>query len=482
MNHPTSDAPAGDGDLAGSPTANPDAHKARQVVVGPEESGQRLDKALARWLPGVPLTRIFRLVRKGEVRVNGGRATPEQRLADGDRVRVPPVRAQSATEIVRVATGRTPVPPRLMERVQAAIIHEDDRLLVIDKPSGLAVHGGSGLDFGVIEALRAARPDETLELAHRLDRDTSGLLLVARKRSALRELHALLRDGGMEKTYLALVVGRWELGKKLVDAPLHTDGRVSGERTVRVGAGGKAARTEFRLVQQFGPRASLVEAALDTGRTHQIRVHAAWCRHPVAGDAKYGDAKANAAFRVVGLNRLFLHAHSLGFTWPGGAPMAFSSPLPPDLKAVIDALQDGKGPPLKVAPGPDQVPPVPGVVRTPFVPFRSRDEEPVRGGRRRAPVQRGTGRTSPGRAAPGRTAPDRAATDRASAGRGSPGRAAPGRKGVGGRPPGGSSRAARSPGGMARGAGPVRAGGSRRPGGSRPGGSGGARRGRSGPR
>jgi 23S rRNA pseudouridine955/2504/2580 synthase len=398
------------------------------------------------------------------------------------------VRAQSATEIVRVATGRTPVPPRLMERVQAAIIHEDDRLLVIDKPSGLAVHGGSGLDFGVIEALRAARPDETLELAHRLDRDTSGLLLVARKRSALRELHALLRDGGMEKTYLALVVGRWELGKKLVDAPLHTDGRVSGERTVRVGAGGKAARTEFRLVQQFGPRASLIEAALDTGRTHQIRVHAAWCRHPVAGDAKYGDAKANAAFRVVGLNRLFLHAHSLAFTWPGGAPMAFSSPLPPDLKAVIDALQDGKGPPLKVAPGPDQVPAVPGVVRTPFVPFRSRDEEPVRGGRRRAPARASAGRaTASGRRSDARGAPERAAPAAP------PGRRPPGRKGVGGRPPGGSSvRPASSPGsrpgsspasrpGTRTGAG-IRAGGSRRPGGSRPGGSGGARRGRSGPR
>jgi 23S rRNA pseudouridine955/2504/2580 synthase len=435
----------------------------------------------------VPLTRIFRLVRKGEVRVNGGRATPEQRLAEGDRVRVPPVRAQSATEVVREATGRTPVPPRLMERVQAAIIHEDDRLLVIDKPSGLAVHGGSGLDFGVIEALRAARPDETLELAHRLDRDTSGLLLVARKRSALRELHAMLREGGMEKTYLALVVGRWELGKKLVDAPLHTEGRVSGERTVRVGAGGKAARTEFRLVQQFGPRASLLEATLDTGRTHQIRVHAAWCRHPVAGDSKYGDAKANAAFRAVGLNRLFLHAHSLSFTWPGGASMAFSSPLPADLKAVIDALQDGKGPALRVAPGPDHVPPVPGVVRTPFVPFRPRGESPARGGRRRPPARASADRPVRARRDDVRGAPDRTAPPGAPAGR-----RMPGRKGVGGRPPGGSSRAGSRAGsrpgaaaGPRTGAGPrsgVRAGGSRRPGGSRPGGSGGARRGRSGPR
>ncbi|MFM2288249.1 MAG: hypothetical protein RL684_1392, partial [Pseudomonadota bacterium] len=386
MTHPNSASEANstsgadDGDFAAAPSASPPASRARQVLAGPEEAGQRLDKALSRWLPGVPLTRVFRLIRKGEVRVNGGRATPEQRLAEGDRVRVPPVREQSATEVVRVATGRTPVPPRLMARVQAAIIHEDDRLLVLDKPSGLAVHGGSGLDFGVIEALRAARPDETLELAHRLDRDTSGLLMIARKRSALRELHALLRDGGMEKSYLTLLVGRWELGKKLVDAPLQTEGRVGGERTVRVGAGGKAARTEFKLVQQFGPRASLLEATLDTGRTHQIRVHAAWCRHPVAGDAKYGDARANEAFRAMGLHRLFLHAHSLSFTWPGGASMSFSSPLPADLKAVIDALQDGKGPPLRVAPGPEQVPPVPGVVRTPFVPYRPRERGAARKG------------------------------------------------------------------------------------------------------
>jgi 23S rRNA pseudouridine955/2504/2580 synthase len=337
-------ARAGD-EAAAAPAAA--RSQARQQLVGPEEAGQRLDKVLGRWLPEVPLTRIFRLIRKGEVRVNGGRASPEQRLAAGDRVRVPPVKAQSESAQVREVTGHSPVPQRLLERVRAAIIHEDDRLLVLDKPAGIAVHGGSGLDFGVIEALRALRPDETLELAHRLDRDTSGLLLVARKRSALRELHALLRDGGIEKKYLALVVGRWELGKKLVDAPLHTDSRVGGERTVRVGAGGKAARTQFALVQQFGPRASLVEATLETGRTHQIRVHAAWCRHPVAGDVKYGDAEANAALREQGLNRLFLHAHSLNFSWLRGSEQSFSAPLPPELKAVLDALAGAPRPPAK---------------------------------------------------------------------------------------------------------------------------------------
>jgi 23S rRNA pseudouridine955/2504/2580 synthase len=324
--------------LEAAAAAAAERSQARMAEVGPEEAGQRLDKVLSRWLPEVPLTRIFRIVRKGEVRVNGGRATPEQRLELGDKVRVPPVKAQSQTAEVRAATGHSPVPPRLLEKVRAAIIHEDDRVLVLDKPSGLAVHGGSGLDFGVIEALRALRPDEPLELAHRLDRDTSGLLLVARKRSALRELHAMLRDGTVEKKYLALVAGRWELGKKLIDAPLHTDARVGGERTVRVGEGGKSARTQFSLVQQYGARASLIEAELDTGRTHQIRVHAAWCRHPVAGDPKYGDADANAELREFGLNRLFLHAHHLTFAWAGGGPQSFSAPLPPELKAVLDAL------------------------------------------------------------------------------------------------------------------------------------------------
>jgi 23S rRNA pseudouridine955/2504/2580 synthase len=205
------------------------------------------------------------------------------------------------------------------------------------------VHGGSGLSYGVIEALRAARPKETLELAHRLDRDTSGILLVARKSAALRTLHAMLREGSIEKSYLALVVGRWELGRKLIDAPLHTDARVGGERTVRVGEGGKAARTRFQLVQQFGSRASLVEARLETGRTHQIRVHAAYCGHPIAGDVKYGDSAANAALRELGLNRLFLHAHSVSFDWPQGGPVHLSAPLPAELKSVLDALSV-KGP------------------------------------------------------------------------------------------------------------------------------------------
>lgn len=320
----------------------------QQHQVGAEEAGVRLDKALSRLLPSVPRTRLFRLIRKGEVRVNGKRAKAEQRLVAGDTIRVPPVREQSETAHVVATGGVARVPPALIARVNAAIVHEDERLLVLDKPSGLAVHGGSGLTYGIIEALRAARPQETLELAHRLDRDTSGILLVARKPSALRALHELLREGRVEKSYLALVVGRWELGKKLIDVPLQTEARVSGERTVRVGEGGKSARTRFALVQQFGARASLVEATLETGRTHQIRVHAAYCRHPVAGDLKYGDAGANAALRELGLQRMFLHAHSVSFDWPQGGQVSISAPLPNELKAVLDALGTA-GPALATA-------------------------------------------------------------------------------------------------------------------------------------
>jgi 23S rRNA pseudouridine955/2504/2580 synthase len=317
-------------------------HGARSSVqlrlITEEEAGQRLDKVLGSFLPGVPRTRIFRLIRKGEVRVNGKRARPEQRVNPGDRVRVPPVHERSVSEESKISGGVARVPPALIARVTGAIVHEDERLLVLDKPAGLAVHGGSGLTYGAIEALRAARPLETLELAHRLDRDTSGLLLIARKPSALRILHELLREGLVQKSYLALVVGRWELGRKLVNAPLQTEARVSGERTVRVGEGGKSARTQFKLVQQYGARASLVEATIETGRTHQIRVHAAYCGHPVAGDVKYGDAPANAALREAGLQRMFLHAHSLSFEWPQGGSVSLSSPLPAELKAVLDRL------------------------------------------------------------------------------------------------------------------------------------------------
>jgi 23S rRNA pseudouridine955/2504/2580 synthase len=304
----------------------------RHVAIDAQEQGQRLDKVLVRLLAGVPRSRIFRLIRRGEVRVNGRRASPELRLAAGDSVRLPPVR-----ELAPDAPRR--VPAGMIEAIERAIIHEDERLLVLDKPGGMAVHGGSGLSFGVIEALRAARPSQTLELAHRLDRDTSGLLLVAKRGSALRALHALLRDGEVHKSYLALVGGHWNLGHKRIDAPLRTDLRVGGERTVKVDAHGKTALTEFKLIEHYGARASLLEAIIHTGRTHQIRVHAAYCGHPVAGDAKYGDEAFNEALVRLGLTRMFLHAHSLSFIWPdSGSEQSFSSPLPPQLRGVLDQL------------------------------------------------------------------------------------------------------------------------------------------------
>jgi len=311
----------------------------RHVEVGEEDAGQRLDNFLKRLLANVPRSRVYRLVRRGEVRVNGRRARPELRLQLRDSVRIPPVRIE---EPVPGAPAR--VPKALRELIAASILREDERLIVLNKPAGVAVHGGSGVSFGVIEALRALRPDESLELAHRLDRDTSGCLLIARKPSALRELHALLREGALEKGYLALVRGQWDLGHKRIDVPLATDARVGGERTVRPDARGKAAVSDFRPVQFFGKRATLVEVRLHTGRTHQIRVHAAHAGHPVAGDEKYGDAEFNASLSSLGLGRMFLHAHSIAFQWPRGGEVSASAPLPPELATVLDKLEaSGRG-------------------------------------------------------------------------------------------------------------------------------------------
>jgi 23S rRNA pseudouridine955/2504/2580 synthase len=274
------------------------------------------------------------VIRKGEVRVNGKRAKPDSRLQASDKVRVPPVRTGAAAPPRRASTA-------MLESISAAIVHEDPQLLVVDKPAGMAVHGGSGVSFGVIEALRTARPDETLELVHRLDRDTSGLLLIARKPAVLRTLHALLREGRVEKRYLALVKGKWELGAKRIDVPLRTDIRVGGERTVKADASGKESVSLFKPVQFFGKHASLVEVGLETGRTHQIRVHAAFAGYPLAGDVKYGDPDFNEKMKAHGLKRMFLHAHQVSFVWPeSGMEFSVSAPLPADLSAVIDVLGD----------------------------------------------------------------------------------------------------------------------------------------------
>ncbi len=310
----------------------PETSKVSHVAVIADDDGQRLDNWLLRALKGVPKSRVYRLLRKGEVRVNGKRAKPETRLATGDDIRLPPVRAADPAAPQRV-------PQSLIATVEAAIVHSDRDLLVVAKPAGLAVHGGSGLSFGIIEALRASRPTETLELVHRLDRDTSGLLLVARNRTALRALHGLLREGLVEKRYLALVQGPWNLGTKTIHAPLATRARQGGQRVVKVAESGKESDTTFVPVDFFGPRATLMEVSLGTGRTHQIRVHAAHAGHPVAGDDKYGNRDYNAEMQALGLKRLFLHAQSLTFEWPGsGKTFAVNQPLPPELAQVLEAL------------------------------------------------------------------------------------------------------------------------------------------------
>jgi 23S rRNA pseudouridine955/2504/2580 synthase len=303
----------------------------RHIEIGVEEAGRRLDQFLLRLFGTVPRSRVYRLVRKGEVRINGRRADPSQRLLLNDKVRVPPVRLEPE--------GTPPrVPHALLEELRRSILVEDKRLLVINKPAGIAVHGGSGVSFGIIEGLRALMPEEPLELVHRLDRDTSGCLLVARQRSTLRTLHALLREGLFEKRYLALVKGHWAHGRTRIDVPLRTDTRVGGERTVRAHASGKAARSEFHPVEFFGKRATLMEVLIYTGRTHQIRVHAAHAGHVVAGDAKYGDAAFNQELAALGLERMFLHAHSVSFEWPQGGAFSASAPLPADLAALIEKL------------------------------------------------------------------------------------------------------------------------------------------------
>ena len=313
------------------PVFGPERQAVRLLEVTAEQAGQRLDNFVHRLLGDLPRSRIYRVIRKGEVRVNGHRAGPDTRLQAHDKIRIPPVRVRPASEVGQPST-------QLLETMRAAIVHEDDNLLVLNKPAGIAVHGGSGVSFGVIEGLRALRPGETLELVHRLDRDTSGVLLVARNTAALRTVHALLRDGAFEKRYLALVKGKWELGRKRIDIPLRTDLRVGGERTVRADASGKPSLSEFRPIQFFGKQATLMEVTLFTGRTHQIRVHAQHAGHPVAGDEKYGDEEFNAQMKVLGLNRMFLHAHSVSFEWPAGGEFSVNTPLPPELASIIDTL------------------------------------------------------------------------------------------------------------------------------------------------
>lgn len=309
-------------------TSRADFAGVRTLAVGPERDGQRLDNCLAALLKGVPRSLIYRLLRTGQVRVNGKRAKPDTRLAEGDVLRIPPV---------RTAERDSAAPPSGQpERLAATVIYEDRDFLAIDKPSGIASHGGSGISHGAIELLRAARPRDHLELVHRLDRDTSGVLVFARTRAGLTGLQALIREGATTKQYLCLLDGRLPRSRMDVNAPLRKSVLQGGERMVRVADDGKAALTFFREVERY-PGASLVEATLGTGRTHQIRVHAAHIGHPIAGDDKYGDKEANRRFRALGLKRLFLHAARFEFEL-GGKAYGFSAPLPDDLRGVLDAL------------------------------------------------------------------------------------------------------------------------------------------------
>ncbi|KIL04915.1 MAG: 23S rRNA pseudouridine(955/2504/2580) synthase RluC [Pseudomonadota bacterium] len=304
------------------------------LEVSPELAGQRIDNFLRTQLRGVPKTLIYRILRKGEVRVNKGRIKPEYKLQAGDVVRVPPLRLAERDEPEPLAQG-------LLERLEACIVYEDKALIVINKPAGIAVHGGSGLSYGVIEALRQLRPDvRELELVHRLDRDTSGLLMVAKKRSMLRHLHQALRSDGVDKRYLALVRGRWEASKKQISAPLQKNTLRSGERMVEVSGDGKEALTLFRVVRRFGDFATLVEAKPVTGRTHQIRVHARHAGHAIAGDNKYGDEEFSRVIRELGGKRLFLHAYSLRVPLPEGGELTLEAPVDEVWGRTLERLGD----------------------------------------------------------------------------------------------------------------------------------------------
>ncbi|MFN7086772.1 MAG: 23S rRNA pseudouridine(955/2504/2580) synthase RluC [Burkholderiales bacterium] len=298
--------------------------------VGEDEAGQRIDNYLTKLMKGVPKSHVYRILRSGEIRVNSSRVGPEYRLRPGDRLRIPPV---------RVAARAPRAAPPAAGRLAAHVLYEDEVLMVLDKPAGLAVHGGSGISHGVVEELRHGRPPGVfLELVHRLDRDTSGVLLLAKKRSALTALHEQLRNGRVQKFYLVLVKGAWRDQKRSVKLPLNKYVLASGERRVSVSGEGVPSHTVFRLKKAWD-EFSLLEAELKTGRTHQIRVHLAHLGYPIAGDDKYGDFVLNKTLAKRGLKRMFLHACKVTIEHPrSGERMTFEAPLPPQLQSFLDRL------------------------------------------------------------------------------------------------------------------------------------------------
>lgn len=302
------------------------------ITISEDEAGQRLDNFLLRILKRAPKSLIYRIIRKGEVRINKGRCKPDRKLLPGDVVRVPPVKIDTQEE--------TATPSQQLSRVLSqSILYEDAGLIVVNKPSGLAVHGGSGISLGLVEALRQLRDDHYLELVHRLDRDTSGCIILAKKRSVLRQIHRRLREKSeIEKHYLAMVKGQWSPTLSAVDAPLRKTEQPSGEGIVRVHAEGKASLTQFSLERSF-EQCSLVRAKPITGRTHQIRVHAQYVKHPLVGDEKYGDDEFNKQMRSFGFRRLFLHAASLKFSLDNGEMIDVTAPLPEDLVKAMKNLE-----------------------------------------------------------------------------------------------------------------------------------------------
>lgn len=304
--------------------------KAMQVEVSDDRNGQRLDNFLARHLRDLPKGALYRLIRTGQVRVNGGRAKPDRKLEAGDTVRIPPVVTRD-TSVARVSDA-------VCEQVKAAILFEDDDFLVVDKPSGMAVHGGSGLPWGLIDAVRQIRPDQFIELAHRIDRETSGCLILARNGQALKSLSEQFRQGKVVKHYLCLLSGKLKQRSLTVEAPIAA-GQKGGEKHMHADESGRRATTRFSLLHQY-EEGSYVKAEIETGRTHQIRVHAEYLGAALAGDKKYGSAKQRRRWRKLGLRRLFLHAGELRVQTPSGDTMTFSAPLPEPLRIFLDALTE----------------------------------------------------------------------------------------------------------------------------------------------
>ncbi|MET3105318.1 23S rRNA pseudouridine955/2504/2580 synthase [Oxalobacteraceae bacterium GrIS 2.11] len=315
------------------PIASATVAQVQMLTISEEDVGQRIDNFLLKICKGVPKSHVYQILRSGQVRVNKGRIDQLYRLQLNDVVRVPPVRMAQAK-------------PNTAPKSEFAILFEDAHLLIIDKPSGVAVHGGSGISYGVIEQLRASRPDaKFLELVHRLDRETSGILMLAKKRSALTNLHEQMREGTTDKRYLTLIQGDWKNQRQHIKLPLHKYTAADGERRVRVQADGLASHTVFSVVKRCG-EFTLLEAELKTGRTHQIRVHLSASGFAMAGDDKYGDFALNRRLmkpegKRIALKRMFLHAHQITFTHPDtGEPMTINAALPPDCEQFLISLKE----------------------------------------------------------------------------------------------------------------------------------------------